>query len=220
MIKKKYILLILILILYLIGECIYLPLKNKEFTDIRNMVLNTRIENISKKEEQIKSEYNFNDYLDYNIEYSKILFRNIYDFKDEITIYKGNDYNIKKDYLVVNKDGLVGIVNEVRGKTSSVQLLNNKNTSLSVKINNYYGILKCINDILIIEGIDNKSLINIGDKIVTSDISLYPENILIGYVESINYDKYEIEQIITVKPVVDFNYISYVGIIKNLRGIE
>ncbi len=69
-------------------------------------------------------------------------------------------------------------------------------------------------------GINNKGEVNVGDAVFTSDISIYPEKILIGQVEEVMFDHYEIEKVIKVNPAVDFKNLKFISIIKDLRGEE
>lgn len=216
--NKKILFFLFFILCFLLAEVFYLPLKNKSFTLIRENMRDIREENLQKKEESLISSYGFDDYLDYSVVYSKVLFRDFYHFNQEITIYKGSVDGIKKDYLVVNEDGLIGIIKEVKKHTSRVQLLTNEATQLSVQVHSSYGVLKWKNHSFIVEGIDNKTQVSVGDQVRTSDLSIYPEGILIGTVENITYDDYEIEQILTISPSVSFASISYLGIITNLRG--
>lgn len=221
MIRKKTFIIIIVLLIILFSEKIYgFKIKMDEYNLISSNVNDVKEENLKTKENDFISSYQYDDYLDYNIEYSKVLYRDLYNLKDEITIYKGKNNGIKLNNLVINTKGLVGIVTKVNENSSIVKLLNNKNTILSVKINNVYGILKFKEENLIIEGINNKAEIKVGDKVTTSDISIYPEDILIGTIAEINFDDYEIEQIIKLKPAVDFENIKYIGIITDLRGVK
>lgn len=218
MVRKKILFLLFIVIFFILAEFVYFPLKNSKFKLINDSVYDTRLEELNKKEENLVNAYGFDDYINYGILYSKVLFRDVYHFNKEITIYKGSRDNIKKNYLVIDDKGLIGVVSSVDKNTSRVQLLYNEDTSLSVKIGNSYGILKCVDNNLIVEGIDNKEKIEEGEVVKTSDISIYPEGIKIGTVESIFYDKYEIEKKVIINPYVSFDDISYVGIIMDLRG--
>lgn len=218
--RKTFFYLLIIVAFLFLFETVYLNGGSKQFAEIASAVKDERETALEEKENKMIAAYQFDDYLDYHLEYSKVLFRDIYHFKKNITIYKGKNYNIKKNNLVITKDGLVGVVTKVDAYSSIVQLLTNENTSLSVKSNNSYGILKYKENELVVEGIDNKSSIEIGEKIYTSDLSLYPEHILVGVVKDIRYDKYEIEQILSIEPVVDFNNLSYLAVITDLRGAE
>ena len=181
-------------------------------------IQNSRETLLQEKEKKMIEAYQYDDYLQYSLAYSKVLFRDIYRLKEEITIYKGANDHLQKNYLVVNQKGLVGVITKVYKNRSVVQLLPNKNTRLSVKINDEYGLLKAKDNQLIVEGIDNKKNIAIGSLVYTSDLSIYPENILVGKVTGIHYDKYEIEQILTIESEVNFDQLSYLAVITNLRG--
>ena len=220
MYKKEITTIVFLIVFFVIIDFLVLPKKNETYNLISNSIMDMREQNLNKKEKELETAYELDDYLEYKLEYSKVLFKDIYRLKDKITIYKGKNNKIKKENLVVNNEGLVGIISKVNNNSSEVNLLYNENISLSVKINESYGILKSKDNNLIIEGIDNKANIEIGDLVTTSDISIYPEDIIVGKVSEITYDKYEIEQILTVLPVVDFNNINYVGVLTELRGEE
>ncbi len=218
--RRIGLILISMLLFFLFLEGIFIPNYNKYFPKILEETQVVREEVLKAKEEKLIASYNYDDYLDYSLEYSKVLFRDIYHLNKEITIYKGTEENIKKNNLVINQDGLVGIVTKVKKHSSQVALLTNEHTSMSVKVNESYGILKCKNQKLIVEGIDNKQEIHIGDKVTTSDLSIYPEQIFIGTVANITLDPYEIEQQLEIKSNVNFDNLSYLGILTELRGAE
>ncbi len=216
--RRTFILVLVFFLIFYLFENSYLKESNKIFDNMENNITSLKEELLDEKKQNLINQYQFDDYLDYHLEYSKVLFRDLYHFKKEITIYKGKLAHIKNNNLVINQNGLVGVVSKVNKNKSIVQLLTNDHTSLSVKVGNYYGILKYKNNNLVIEGIDNKSDIKIGDKVYTSDLSIHPEHILVGMISDIHYDKYEIEQILTVTPAVDFNNLSYLAVITDLRG--
>ena len=220
MYKKEIIKLFIILIFFIFIDLVVLPKKNTTYNLISETTLTSREKNLEEKQTELKNAYQLNSFLDYKIEYSKVLFKDIYHLNKEMTIYKGKNNGVKKDNLIINNEGLVGIVNKVNNNSSFIDLLYNENISLSVKIKDNYGILKCRDNELIIEGIDNKANIQVGDLVTTSDISIYPENIHIGKIKEITYDKYEIEKLVTISPAVDFDNIMYVGILTELRGEE
>ena len=68
------------------------------------------------------------------------------------------------------------------------------------------------------EGIKAGDTLSIGDQVYTSDLSLYPENVLIGSIEAIETDRYQIEHFLKIKPSVHFDDLKYLSIITDLRG--
>lgn len=145
--------------------------------------------------------------------YTKVLYRDIYDFKKEITIYKGNDYQLKVNDLVLNNNGLVGIISKVDDTTSLVTLLTNKDIKISVKVANTYGILKYNNDQLIISNITSKEDLKLNDLVYTSGIGNLNGNYLIGYLKTkINNSLNNEYEVISY---VNFNNLNYLYIVRN-----
>ena len=148
-----------------------------------------------------------------NLVISKVLIRDIYDFTDTITIYKGQDANLEKGQAVIDDAGLIGVISEVFKTTSQVQLLTNKNSYISVKIGSSYGILSFHDGTLLVKDLQVYDEINRGDKIYTSGIGNLPGDIYIGEVADISIDATEIEKTVSVKPAVDFANINYVLVV-------
>lgn len=219
--KSKILIYILIIIILLVKEEIYgFLIQTSSFNKQTSFLCNIENETLKNKYNELMSAYGYIDSIPYHLEYTKVLFQDIYNLNNQITIYKGEKNNIQENNVVINEQGLVGIISKVNKNSSVVDLLLNKNLNLSVKINDNYGILKYKNNELVVEGINNRGIIHESDQVLMSDISIYPENILIGYVKEITYDTYEIEKNIKITPAVDFTNLKYLSIITDLRGVE
>ena len=126
--------------------------------------------------------------------------------------------------VVVNSTGLIGKVVSTTNFTSEVRLITTSDTNnkISVSITNGENKLNGLingydyeNKTLEVEGISNTEEVAIGDKVYTSGLGgVFPSGILIGTVESINTDEYDLAKIINVKPSADFDDINYVSILK------
>lgn len=172
------------------------------FDDTFNTNELLRIENINLKKELNDLLLLNNIYYEgINIINSKVIMNNIFDNK-EFTINKGNNDNVKTNSIVVNSNGLIGVVKKVYKDYSLCDLIHNKN--ISVKINNNYYILKYNEEFYI----DNISNINKFDVVYTSGISSYPEGIVVGYVYSIIGSK------AYIRSKVNFETINYVSILE------
>lgn len=155
------------------------------------------------------------DYSKYNIIYSKVIIRDIYEFFDKITIMKGTKDNLKKGDLVVNELGLVGVIKDVKNNYSEVSLLTNNNINLSVKINNSYGIVSAKDNKIYVKNLKLKENIKKGDKVYTSGLTDTPGGILIGEIVDIKTDNLDLEYIGEIKAVTNFYDLKYVGVIKS-----
>ena len=152
-------------------------------------------------------------YPDFKIIYSKVIFRDIYQFYNEITISKGSNDGVKEKDLVVSDKGVVGIINSVYKNSSIVSLLTNPRMELSVKINNSYGILTSVDNQIIVKNMKLNEEIKKGDLVYTSGLTDIPGNILVGEVIEIKKDDLELQYILDVKSISNLQNISYVAIL-------
>ncbi len=153
----------------------------------------------------------------YNYTYSKILYRDIYEYFDEITILKGSEDGIKLNSAVINEYGLIGTIVKVNKNSSVVSLITNKDSQISIKVNNTYGILKYQDNKLTIKSINNYEDIEIGDEVITSGIGKLPQGITIGKVTKVLINDLGIEKTVIVETDVNFNNIDYVAILQGVK---
>ncbi len=153
----------------------------------------------------------------YKLDYfnSYIIYKDIYNYNSEITISGGSNYNFKVKDLVIYNNTLIGVISKVNKSTSIVRLLRNKDTLISVKINNEIGVLKYKNDSLVVENINNYGVISKGDKVYTSGIGNSLSNIFIGNITNIELDKKGIEKLIYIDNQININDIYYVTVIRS-----
>ena len=153
----------------------------------------------------------------YKLDYfnSYIIYKDIYNYNSEITISGGSNYNFKVKDLVIYNNTLIGVISKVNKSTSIVRLLRNKDTLISVKINNEIGVLKYKNDSLVVENINNYGVISKGDKVYTSGIGNSLNNIYIGNIFNIELDKKGIEKLIYLDNQININDINYVTVIRS-----
>lgn len=195
---KDYILLLIVFLLFIFSGSInrFLIAINPNL-DTKNIELNydkylkDELDNIKKI-----NNIEFNDDLDLQV--SRVKYRNVYEYSDTLTIYKGFKNNVFVNDVVLNNDGLIGIVTKTYDYYSIVTLITNKSSNISVKINDAIGILKTINNTLVVTNINNYEKVNVDDEIYTSGLGNLPDNIYIGKVKSINLNNTEIEKVIEV----------------------
>ena len=151
--------------------------------------------------------------LGYNIVYSKVIFQDIYDFYNKITILKGTSDNLKKGDIVLNEDGVIGVISTPYNSYSEVSLLTNPNINLSVKINNSYGILKSSDNKIIIENVLVNNPLKEGDKVYTSGLTDIKGGLLIGTIKKIEVDDLGLEYKIEVNPSASLYNLNYLGVL-------
>ncbi len=180
----------------------------------------------NEKLEYYKNEYEKMSYLlnintdDYDVIYSKVVLREIYQFYDEITIGKGTRDGIQDGDLVVNENGVVGVIKDAGNASSIVRLLTSPDMELSVKINGSYGILTSVDKALIVKNIKLDSEIKERDLVYTSGLTSIPGGIYVGKVSEVNRDSLELEYILDVDSITHQKDISYVAVLHGKKGDE
>ena len=205
-----YISLIIIYILYLTKDNLFALTSNLE--SLNNFTSDIKESYYEKEYQKLSNILKINPSA-FNIEYSKVMLQNIYDFYNKITINKGTNSNIEKGQAVINEKGLIGIINKVSNNSSEVNLITNPNTSISVKVNNSYGILTTKDNKLIVKNIKTNNEIKEGEQVFTSGLTDIPEGILVGTVKSVTKSSLELEYILEITSAIDIYNLSYVGVV-------
>ncbi len=194
----------------------------EELTDTNN-ILRLQNSEIDKLNEilDLKSQYQ-----DYETIAVKIVSKDASNRFSTFIVNKGSADGIKKNMNVVSSGGLVGAVTDVSLNYSTVMTIINDESNISAMFENG-------SDLCIVEGglseIDNENLmefssaganvkINEGDALVTSYVSsLYLPGLLIGYVSDYETDGNELTQSGHIVPSADFDKLSEVLIITELK---
>lgn len=195
---KDYIILLGVFLLFLFASQVnrFLTAINPNL-DTSKIVINydkhlkEELDNI-KKINDIK----FDDNLDIIV--SRVKYRDVYEYSNTLTIFKGSKNNINVGDAVLTNNGLVGVISKTYDYYSVVSLITNKKSNISVKINDAVGVLKLENSKLVVTSINNYKNISIGDEIYTSGLGNLPDNIYVGKVKSVSLNDTEIEKVIEV----------------------
>ena len=210
----------------------YNNLKN---VDKENDILKTSLDRIESIEtenielrrqlESLKEELNITYSLtDYEYLNATVTSRNIGYWYNTITINKGTKHGVTTDLPVINATGLIGKVISTTAFTSTIRLITTSDTnnkiSVSIisngeKLNGLINGYDYDNKTLEVEGISNTKTVRVGDIVYTSGLGgVFPAGIIIGKVESITTDSYDLSKIINVSPSADFDDINYVSVLK------
>lgn len=165
--------------------------------------------NLEKEYRSLKEYNDIKEESDLNLIISKVKYRNVYEFSNTITIFKGFKDHINVGSAILTNDGLVGVVTKTFERYSIGSLITSKSSNISVSINDSVGILKMQKNELVVTDINNYENINVGDAIYTSGLGNLPKNIFVGTVEKINLNKTQIEKIVKVKIGANLNELNY-----------
>ena len=192
-----------------INEIIIILSKNFDFSNAYEYSCKDAL----KENERLLDIIEFKDKVSYDYIISRVKYRDVLDFTDSLQIFKGSNDGIEKGMAVINDKGLVGTISFTDKSISKVELITNKNSNISVRIGNVYGILKFSNNNLIVSDITNYDEINVGDDIVTSGIGNLPGEIMVGTVKDVKVSDLGIEKTVIVEPAVLFANISYLMVV-------
>lgn len=200
----------------------------------KNLFLENKSLNKKVIDLELKSDMKYNDddlanlkeltkedfYSDYKKVYSKVLYRNKMYWYNTITIDKGSKDGIKNNSLVVDKNGLIGVIQSTSLKNSVVRLItSNKNddkisVGLKTEKGFKYGTLEAYEyPYLKIELTTNESYIKTNDIVLTSGLGNLPKGIKIGEVKKIERDSYDLTSILYVLPLGNIEDINYLAVL-------
>lgn len=166
------------------------------------------------------------DYSQYDKVAANVISKDTGNWFNSFTINKGTDDGIQKDCNVIAGSGLVGIVTEVGKNWATVRSIIDDTSNVSAMTMStsdrciVAGDLRLIDEgkLQFIHLKDEDDKIQEGEKIVTSDVSdKFLKGILIGYVSEIKEDPNNLTKTGTLTPAVDFEHLSEVLVIKELK---
>lgn len=188
---------------------------------------NTRLQQEKYELTKLRELYELDaEYEEYTKIGARIISRDASNWYSSFVIDKGSEDGIQVNCNVIAGSGLVGRVVEVgphHAKVSSI-ISDGVNTS---------GMVLASGDNLIVTGnlvtmadgkieysqlMDSKNKVTVGDKIVTSNISVqYLPGLLIGYISSIDTDSNNLTKSGYITPVVDFEHLNEVLVIMEVK---
>lgn len=190
-----------------------------KYYEVENKELNTEIS-------KLKSLLKINKLLsDKDFINATVLSRGIDYWNESLMVDKGSSDGIENNMAVISDGSLIGVTTDVSHYNSNVNLLCNSkfpmNISVKIKLNKneVYGILNNYSDGMFeVMGIVENVEIPSGTMVVTTGLgNIFPSGLLVGYVDSVTTDNFDLSKIVNVKSAIDFNDISYVTIVKKVE---
>jgi rod shape-determining protein MreC len=145
-------------------------------------------------------------------------------FLNYVIIDHGSDDGIFKGMPVVTQQGLVGRIDAVTATAARVQLINDPNSIVNVRLENAKidaEVIGSVSGDLNLEMVNLDANLKEGDLVVTSGLGgMYPADILIGQVLSPSKQENSLFLQATIQPVVDFSNLRAVLIITNFKPVD
>ena len=166
---------------------------------------------------------------DFDFESAMVLERSSNNWTRTLTLNQGTSHGVAVNNVVVSSEGyLIGVVTEAGLNWCTVQTIIDTDTELGA-------LLFRTGDVVIAEGdftlmrekklkvtyLPSGTALLVGDYIVTSGLGgYYPSNIVIGTVESVEADDNGLAQYAVLSPMLDFDTLTEVFIIKGFEIVE
>ena len=188
---------------------------------------NTRLRSEQFELERLRSLYELDqEYMQYHKIGARIIAKDSGSWFSVFRIDKGSDDGIKEDMNVIAGGGLVGIVTDVGANYATVRSIIDDSSNVSAMTLStsdtciVKGDLELMSDghIQLMQLLDEADKIQVGEEIVTSNISVkYLEGIPIGYVSELSYDANKLTKSGTITPIADFQHLQEVLVITDRK---
>ena len=210
-------------------------LENEELKEKNTKLANELIEYESLKDEveRLREALNFTESKNnYNYVGVNIIGYSGNSLSDGYIIDKGSNDGIAKNMVVVSSKGLVGKVTKVSSNFAIVQSILNENIAVAVmdqQTREATGVLQGLSDkkdnnMPVVYNLPINSDVKEGDIIITSGLGkIYPKEIPVGTVVSVEEDNVKVMKSAVVEPFVNFNELEELFVVipnSNIDEIE
>lgn len=163
---------------------------------------------LSEENERLREILKMKEEKKLNIKVAKVNFRNPNNIYERFYIDLGKKDGIKKNYIVLAGENLIGKIGKVYDDYSIVDMITGENYSVSsLTENNNLGIVRGSNEgdgTLYFEANTFQENISVGEKIYTSGISeIYPKGIYLGKVSEVIENGAEVLKSVKVESGID-----------------
>jgi rod shape-determining protein MreC len=208
-----------------ISEIKYLKERNEELI-VENDKLkeeNRVLSQLDKENDRLREMLGLADkYDNFEIVAAEVIAKEFSNWHEIFTIDKGIEDGLEKECVVITNKGLVGYIFEIGSTYAKVMTILDNDCIVS-------SILERSRDNVIVRGelqlqenarckmtyITKDTDIIKGDNVITSGMGgIYPKNLLIGNVEEIHQDPFDLSYYAIVNPIVDFKRLEEVFVIK------
>jgi rod shape-determining protein MreC len=145
-------------------------------------------------------------------------------FLGYLILDRGSDAGIQRGMPVVGAGGLVGQIVEVTSAASKVLLITDPTSAVNARAQSSRALGIVVGQLaggLSLQNIAQEAEVKPGDSVVTSGLGgKFPEGILIGTVNAVQRQEYEVQQNASLTPATNFAGLEIVLIIINFTPID
>ncbi len=185
--------------------------------DLRRQVFDLR--NYQRENEWLREALDFKSDVEHKLLLAEVIGRSPSNWENTIILNKGAAHGVTNGMAVVTNSGIVGTVINISRFTSTVLLIVDAQSAVG-------GMVQASGDLVLIEGMEGTgglleatplsrdTEVEVGAVLVTSGLSrIYPKNLPLGEVISVEPRQYDLSFSALVRPYVDFTRLEYVLIV-------
>ncbi len=160
-------------------------------------------------------------HIDYVLTSSYIVSWDSSDWKSAFTINKGTDDGLAEGQIVITELGqVVGVITDIGGNWSTVTTLldSSMEVSASIASSGYTGVVQgALNSseagMLHMSYLPSNAVLRNNDQVVTTGSTIYPKDLILGYIADAGYDETGLSKYATLLPACDFDGLEQIFII-------
>ena len=174
-------------------------------------------ETLERQNRELRAQLAFYESSPFQMIPAEVIGRSISGWWYSVRINKGKKDGVQPDRAVITPNGLVGKTTEVNTHTSEILLISDPTCLISARISSSgaFAIVRGNgldfrgNPLCRLDFVNRDIPIQLGDEVVTSGLGgVFPEGLVIGYIESIKKDKYGLYQEAVIVPKSDLSILD------------
>lgn len=146
------------------------------------------------------------------------------EWSNTITINQGSNSGIQKDMCAVTANGeLVGLVSEVGANYAVIKTVLDSSIEISAIVSGHNGMVKGgysteSPDKLRMNYLPSNATIHIQDQVVTTGSTVYPRNLILGYVIDAGFDDTGVAKFALLEPAADIGSLEQVFVVTDYNA--
>ncbi|MBO5078650.1 MAG: rod shape-determining protein MreC [Oscillospiraceae bacterium] len=146
------------------------------------------------------------------------------EWSNTITINQGSSSGIQKDMCAVTANGeLVGLVSQVGTNYAVIKTVLDSSIEISATVSGYNGMVKGgysteSPDKLQMNYLPSDATIHIRDQVVTTGSTVYPRNLILGYVIDAGFDDTGVAKFALLEPAADIGALEQVFVVTDYNA--
>jgi rod shape-determining protein MreC len=148
-----------------------------------------------------------------------IISRSSVEWSSTFTVNRGSAAGIREGMCVItSNEEVVGLVTEVGPNYAVVKTVLDSSLSISASVGGYSGIVQGGHGqnqegAMLMQYLSTEAVPRNDDQVITAGSTVYPRNLILGYIDGVGYDQAGVAKYAVVRPAADIDRLEQVFII-------